>query len=72
MVRRHRLNGNGTTIEFVVKANLLNKIWTTRMVVDTFLQVILAPMLFKKACFYGKMALQHEALNQVYSIVIAN
>ena len=40
--------------------------------VNMFLQVILAPMSFKKACFYRKNALQCEALNQVYSVVIAN
>ena len=31
-LRRHRLNKNGTTIEFALEALLLNKIWTTRMV----------------------------------------
>ena len=31
-VRRHRLNGNGTTIEFAVEGLLLNKIWTYRIV----------------------------------------
>ena len=63
------LKGNGTTIELAVEALLLNKIWTTRMVCK---HVSTALMSLKKACFYRKNALQHEALNQVYSVVIAN
>ena len=70
MVRNHRLNKNGTTIEFAVKVLLLNKIWTTRMV-GKHVSTGYSNTVVDQECLFlwEKHPLTHS---QVYSVVIAN
>ena len=59
-------------IEFALETLLLNEIWTTGMVYKHVSTGYSSTDVVQGSLFLQKNALQHKALNQVHSIVIAN